>query len=282
MLNDVFVHLDGSADDDVRIAHAQKLASLVGSNLIGIFTNPLVEYAYVLAVQSGLAPMEPIIEAQESTRREGDRAVARLQQKLANFSKPSVIRRLDIGTSQIVSRVVDLSHWADVFVAMAPYGREAVPLWNNLVEGVMFESGRPIYLVPRARPAPSNLENVLIAWSPTREATRAVAGALPLLRSSKNIRLVAIDTEASIELENIFDPGVISAYFDHHGLQVGVDSFKLKGRAVFDILCDEARKMHADVIVMGAYGHSRLREWVLGGTTRNMIESAGIPLLLAH
>lgn len=282
MLNDVFVHLDGGADDDIRLAHAEKLVSAFGSNLIGIFTNPLVEYAYVLAVQSGLAPMEPIIEAQENTRQEGDRAVVRLQKKLAGFSKPGVIRRLDVGTSQIVSRVVDLSHWADVFVAMAPYGPEAIPLWNNLVEGVMFESGRPIYLVPHTHPVPSNLENVLIAWSPTREASRAIAGALPLLKSSKNIRLVTIDSDSSFELEDIFDAAMISSYFDHHGLRVGVDSFKLKGRVVSEILAEEARKMHADLIVMGAYGHSRLREWVLGGTTRNMIGSADIPLLLAH
>jgi nucleotide-binding universal stress UspA family protein len=282
MLKDIAVHIDGSADDDIRIAHAQNLASVCGYHVTGIFTNPLVEYAYVLAVQSGLAPMEPILESQEEMRKAGDRAVASLHQKFATFNNVSSIQRLDVGASQIVSRVVRLARWTDMFVALAPYGREAIPLWNDMVEGVMFESGRPIYLVPDSRPPIPKLESVLIAWSPTREASRAIVEVLPLLRLSKNIRLVTVDTESEFQLEDISETDIISAYFGHHGIPVSIESLKLRGRTVPEILYDEAHEMNAGLVVMGAYGHSRLREWVLGGTTRDMIKSTRIPLLLAH
>lgn len=84
MLKDVAVHLDGSADDDIRIAHAQNLASRCRSHVTGVFTNPIVEYAYVLAVQSGLAPMEPIIENQEEMRKAGDRVISISARSLPN------------------------------------------------------------------------------------------------------------------------------------------------------------------------------------------------------
>lgn len=282
MLKDVAVHLDGSADDDIRIAHAQNLASRCRSHVTGIFTNPIVEYAYVLAVQSGLAPMEPIIESQEEMRKAGDRAISDLYEKFAKLQSENSIQRLDVGASQIVSRVVALARWTDVFVASAPYGHEAIPLWNDLVEGVMFKSGRPIYLVPESRPAVRELENVLIAWSPTREASRTISEALPLLKSSKNIRLVIVDTELEFQLEDISETETITTYFGHHGIPIRVECLKLQGRSVPELLRDEAREMNAGLIVMGGYGHSRLREWVLGGTTRDMIEFTDIPLFLAH
>ncbi len=279
MLKDIMVHFDGSAEDDVRLAHAAKLASsLCSPHLVGLYTNPLPEYAYVLAVQSGLAPMEPIIEAEEQLRKTGDATFADLTQKLAKIAIPGTIRRLDVGASQMVRRGVAEALWADLFVASVPYQREPILFWDSLVEAVMFESGHAIYLVPAANKAPPVLDNILIAWNPTREAARAIAEALPLLKAGRNIRLVTIDAEedAAPEASRIVE------YFSHHGIDIEVRALAAGKQSVPEILLGEAHSMKAGLIVMGAYGHSRLREWILGGTTREIIEKSDIPLLLAH
>jgi len=279
MLKDIMVHFDGSAEDDIRLAHATKLASSLSSpHIIGLYTNPLPEYAYVLAVQSGLAPMEPIIEAEEQLRKAGDVTAADLAQKLAKIALPGTVRRLDIGASQIVRRGVAEAHWADLFVASVPYQREPVLYWDELVEGVMFESGHGIYLVPAASKTPPELNSILIAWRPTREAARAIAEALPLLKAARNIRLVTIDPEddAAPEASRIVE------YFTHHGLNVEVLTLASEQKSIPEILLREAHSIKAGLIVMGAYGHSRLREWILGGATREIIEKSDIPLLLAH
>ncbi|MGP8231863.1 MAG: universal stress protein [Methylovirgula sp.] len=279
MLKDIMVHLDGGTEDDIRLAHAAKLAfSLCSPHLIGLYTNPLPEYAYVLAVQSGLAPMEPIIEAEEQLRKAGDVTVAELTQKLAKIAIPGTIRRLDVGASQVVGLGVAEAHWADLFVASVPYQCEPILYWDQLVEAVMFESGHGIYLIPAASKAPPELNSILIAWKPTREAAHAIAEALPLLKAAKNIRLVTIDSEedAVPETSRIVD------YFKHHGIDVEVRTLASERKSVPEILLREAHSINAGLIVMGAYGHSRLREWILGGATREIIEKSDIPVLLAH
>lgn len=279
MLKDILVHLDGGAEDDIRLAHAEKLASyLCGPHLTGLYTNPLPEYAYVLAVQSGLAPMEPILEAEAQLRKAGDVAVATLTQKLAKIAIPATIRRLDVGASRLVARGVAEARWSDIFVASVPYRREPILYWDQLIEAVMFKSGHGIYLVPAASTAPPQLDNVLIAWSATREAARAIAEALPLLKAARTVRLVAIDPEEDATPET----SRIVEHFADHGIKVEVITLAAQQTSIPDILLREAESLKAGLIVMGAYGHSRLREWILGGVTRDIIERSDMPLFLAH
>jgi nucleotide-binding universal stress UspA family protein len=278
MLKDVMVHFDGGVEDDIRLAHAAKLAAfLSGPHIVGLYTNPLPEYAYVLAVQSGLAPIEPIIEAEQQLRKAGDATVHALTQKLAKIAIPSTIVRLDVGASELVGRSVAEAHWADIFVASVPYQHEPVLYWDSLVEAVMFESGHGIYLIPAASRTPPELDSILIAWKPTREAARAIAEALPLLKAARNIRLVTIDPEAGAP-----ETPRLVEYFKHHGVDVEVLTLASEQKSIPEILLREAHSINAGLIVMGAYGHSRWREWILGGATREIIEKSDIPLLLAH
>jgi nucleotide-binding universal stress UspA family protein len=177
----------------------------------------------------------------------------------------------------MVGRSVAEAHWADIFVASVPYQREPILYWDSLVEAVMFESGHGIYLIPAASRTPPELDNILIAWKPTREAARAIAEALPLLKAARNIRLVTIDPDAGApETPRILE------YFKHHGVDIEVLALGSEQKSVPEILLREAHAINAGLIVMGAYGHSRWREWILGGATREIIEKSDIPLLLAH
>jgi nucleotide-binding universal stress UspA family protein len=278
MLKDIMVHLDGGKDDEIRLVHAEALALLCEARLVGLYTNPLIEYAFVLAVQSGLAPMEPIIEAEERMRKNGDEAVRKLERRLAQSPVSSVIHRLDVGMSQLARLGAAEARWADLFVASTPYQADKPLFWDDLIESITFEAGHGVYLIPPGAKSPPKLEKVLIAWHGTREATRAIAEALPLLSSAKVVRLAIIDPSDDGTCET---PRVIE-YFKRRGIVIETTVLNSEKKPVSDILLREARSINADLIVMGAYGHSRLREWIFGGTTRGMLMNSDVPLLVAH
>ncbi len=277
MLKDVMVHLDGSEEDEFRLRHAEAIAAGGQTRIIGLYTNTLPEYAYVMAIQSGLAPMEPVVELAERVRKTGDRAVAALTERCKGLAVPTEICRIEALPSEMPRLCVSKARCADLFVATAPYQREDLPIWDELIESVMFESGQALYLVPRSAAA-RPIEKIIVAWRNTRESTRAIAEAIPLMKAAARTQLVIVEPK-SAEDEQPMD---VVAHLKRHGIKVDVAKFEMGDGAVSDTLLNEARDMGADLIVMGAYGHSRFREWVLGGVTREMIEKSKLPILMAH
>lgn len=278
MFKDVMVHLDGSEEDEFRLRHAEALAAGGQGHIVGLYTNCLPEYAYVLAIQSGLAPMEPVVELAERVRKTGDRAVAGFAERCKGLAVPTEIFRIEALPSEMPRLCVSKARYADLFVATAPYQREDLPIWDELIESVMFESGHALYLVPRSAAA-RPIEKILVAWRNTRESARAIAEALPLMKAAARTRLVIVEPKLTAEDE---PPTDVVAHLKRHGIKVDVAKFEMGDSAVSDTLLKEAAEMGADLIVMGAYGHSRFREWVLGGVTREMIEKSKLPLLMAH
>jgi nucleotide-binding universal stress UspA family protein len=277
MFKDVMVHLDGTGEDEFRLRHAEVIAAGGQSRIIGLYTNCLPEYAYVLAIQSGLAPMEPITELEDRVRNMADRAVASLTERCKRMAAQTEICRVDAMPSEMPTLCVSKARCADIFVATALYQREELPIWDELVEAVMFEAGQGMYLVPRGAAA-KPLRSVLVAWRDTRESARALAAALPFLKSATQTRIVMADAPAATK-EQAKD---LVAHLARHGIKADIAAIETGGKPVSDALLNEAHRMGADLIVMGAYGHSRLREWVLGGVTREMIEKSDLPILVAH
>jgi nucleotide-binding universal stress UspA family protein len=277
MFKDVMVHLDGSEEDEFRLRHAEAVAAGGPTRIIGLYTNTLPEYAYVLAIQSGLAPMEPVIELAERVRTTGDRAVAALTERCKRIAVPTEICRVEAMPSEMPKLCVSKARCADLFVATAPYQREDLPIWDELIESVMFEGGQALYLVPRSATA-RPIEKILVAWRNTRESTRAVAEAIPLMKAAARTRLVIVEPKMADDEQ----PVDVVAHLKRHGIKVDVAKFETHESAVSDTLLSEAANMSADLIVMGAYGHSRFREWILGGVTREMIEKSKLPIVMAH
>lgn len=274
------MHLDGTEEDNVRLAQAEAIALRFEAHLTGLYTNPLPEYAYVLAIQSGLAPMGPVREFEQNARKECDLAVARLKERFKKIGVENEIRRIDAGASVLPRLCASAARWADLFVATAPYRGEESPGSATLVEAVLFGSGHAIYLVPEQFKARGTVRNILIGWCDTRESARAVAEAMPFLRAATNARLVMVETA---DLSNDHEDAVnIAVYLSRYGAKVEIRSIEAAGRSVSEVLLSEAHKMAADLIVIGAYGHSRFREWILSGTTREMIGRSDIPILIAH
>ena len=143
----------------------------------------------------------------------------------------------------------------------------------------MLAAGRPVLILPSAGSFPTIGKRILIAWSLSREATRAVTDADPLLRLADTVHVMAVmrrDEHGDV-------PGAdIGLYLARHGVRVQVKSDQGAEIDVGNELLSRAADLDADLIVMGGYGHSRLKEWVLGGATRTILASMTAPVLMSH
>ncbi len=153
------------------------------------------------------------------------------------------------------------------------------PMRETMIESALFEGGAPVLLVPYVDKGPLALERVTIAWDGGRAAARAVHAALPFLARADKISVLMIGKASSMPGE----PGAdIATWLSRHGLDVVVETMEAPEISVADALLDHAADKSIDLLVMGGYGHSRVREFLLGGATRGILASMTIPVLMAH
>jgi nucleotide-binding universal stress UspA family protein len=149
-----------------------------------------------------------------------------------------------------------------------------------ILETTLFDSGRPVIAVPYIQQGGLKLDRVMICWDGGRAATRAIADAMPLLLHAKTVEVLIIAGERGKQDEV---PGVdMGQHLARHGLNVSVNRIPLGDLGVADAILSHAADSGADFVVMGGYGHSRLREFILGGATRGMLQAMTVPTLLSH
>ena len=148
-------------------------------------------------------------------------------------------------------------------------------------EAVIFGSGKPTLILPESpRPRPFELGAVAVAWDFSRAAARAVADAIPLLEKAKKVRVVTVLNEK--HMDNKHSAEELSKNLSRHGIDVVLDRVDAKGRPIGDVLEAYVASHASDMLVMGAYGHSRLREFVLGGATKSLLLKPPLPILFSH
>jgi nucleotide-binding universal stress UspA family protein len=150
---------------------------------------------------------------------------------------------------------------------------------RSLAETVIFEGGRAVLVVP-AGCETFHCRRVIVAWDGGAMASRAVASALPLLRAADEVVVLSISGEK--DLSKAVPGADLAAHLAHHDVNVSLKDLNVKDRSVADALREQASMLDADLIVMGAYKHSRLRQWVLGGVTNSMLAESSTPLLMSH
>jgi nucleotide-binding universal stress UspA family protein len=275
MIKDVMVRLDGTAADEVRLAAANDIADLFQSQVIGLFLNVL---PVVIAAEDGIGAIRAA-ELLQKAREAGDSIEARLTQRLARLQKPMELRRFDILNDAAGDVAAREARAADTFVALRPNGASQEP--EYLVESVLFGSGRHILLVPNRKPTKAMFDRILVAWNGNRESARALAEALPYLHKAQQTTVVVVDDEPPTEAQAMLGKDAVN-HLKHHGIKAALHYARLRNHDVGATLIAEARRLKADLIVMGGYGHSRLREWLLGGATYELLHKAPVPLLIAH
>jgi nucleotide-binding universal stress UspA family protein len=192
------------------------------------------------------------------------------------------LHRHHVREGMIGRNVGEIARFADRVVATAPYGPEARPLQVAVLEASLFAGGLPVIVVPdggaEITPCPGRL---MLAWDGSREAMVAARAALPMLLRARLVDVVIVDPEVQVGARS--DPGGdIALFLARNGVAVEVSVLARSRFRNSEVLRRHAMDTGAEAVVMGAYGHSRLREQLIGGTTREMLTNARLPLILAR
>lgn len=268
----------GAADDDREVERAAAIAAALGAHL------------HVLVI--GIAPPPPsspygivsndvwateIREGQEAADARAAAILAALGARGISASVES--HHIDRGT--IAAVAARAARYADLTL-VPQTEKNKDPLQTAVMDGALFESGRPILLMPVGEIRFPEVETAMIAWDASVEASKAVRDALGLLRQAREVHVVLIDPVPSFEGHGP-EPGAdLATYLGRHGISPTIHRLPREGRECADILNWCAADFSADLIVMGGFGHSRLRQRIFGGTTVAMISRAKVPVLMAH
>lgn len=173
------------------------------------------------------------------------------------------------------------ARYADLTV-IGPEMLERETFKDKTIEGALFSSGRPVLIVPAGARPTLKPRRVMVAWDARLEAARAVREAIEILAAADDVRVVLVNPKAD-EWDHGAEPGAdVAAYLARHGVKVTVDRLPSQGMTVAEVLRRHAGDTAAELLVMGAYGHSRLRERIFGGTTRSMLDESTVPMFMAH
>ncbi|SDR23126.1 universal stress protein [Paraburkholderia tuberum] len=273
----IVVHLDTSRRAHPRLEIALRLAKHFGAHLTGVFAlfSPDPRSLYVMA---GTASY---YATHEQLRAERRGALERLFH--AELSRAGVAGEW-VAVDQSASLAVPhRGRCADLIIAGQddPDDPESY-VGNYFPENLVMSAGRPVLLVPNASSVTSPGGHVMVGWDGSREATRAVHDALPFMRTARLTTIVAVNG-ARRETGPRLPGADIAAVIARHGIKVEVKDVEAGPAAsVGDTLLSEAAGLGADLLVMGAYGHARWQELVMGGATRTVLQSMTVPVLMSH
>lgn len=177
--------------------------------------------------------------------------------------------------------VASRARYADLVVLPRPYGKGNGVEAEAVVEAALFNGMAPVLIVPDKGMANSDPRRIVLAWNQSREALVATRRAMPFLKRADSVSIVVIDPPAHGPERS--DPGgLLCQFLVRHGVHAEVTVLAKTMPRVSDVLTRHLRDVDAELLVMGAYGHSRLREAILGGATRDLLEAAEVPVFLAH
>ena len=177
--------------------------------------------------------------------------------------------------------VADFTRFADLAVVMKPYGENRGVEDVAIVEGALFGYRTPVLVMPPGAESTMQPKSAVVAWNESLESLTAVRAAMPFLEKSAKVNIAIIDPPKHSSDRS--DPGGnIAELLARHGIRADISILAKTMPRVSDVLVRHVRDNDADLIVMGGYGHSRFREAIFGGATRNMLQMADVPLLMAH
>jgi nucleotide-binding universal stress UspA family protein len=276
MIKDVVVNLGGDETRDVAANYAISLAQSFGAYVVG------VAFVYEPVIPGSLLGGIPtdLIEVQrEENAKAGKAAITRFEAAVKATGISAETRLLDAsiaGASDLFGRI---ARRFDLAVVGQAHGEQGASE-ELLIEGALFGSGRPMIIVPRSQTAPFKLDHVMACWDGSRPAARAIGDALPLLARAKSIEIVVVTGERDKSGE--ITGANMKRHLERHGIQTEITRVAAGSAGVQDAILAHATNNGADFLVMGAYGHSRLREFILGGVTRSILKSMPAPVLMSH
>lgn len=272
----LLVHCDADGTAAARIKVAFDLADH-DAHVIGLFVREGFQGPAFASAGRG---MEALRRSYEVAAKAEEAAAMDMFSAIARASRRSSAWRAVDGTAA-EEPLADEAHCADL-VIVGQGERNPLPSATppGLAENLAMVTERPVLVVPFVGVVRTPGRKVLLCWNGSREAARAATGALPILRSADSVTVLIIDPK--VEDENL-EPGAdVMGWLGRHGVKARLQRDSAADTDVGTVILSRAADLDADLIVMGIYGHSRLRETVLGGASRVLLASMTAPLLIAH
>jgi len=273
----ILVHLDRGARSRARLDLGFALADACGAHLVGLYALSAAQMpSYVRAEASRI-----IIEAEEKNRGEAQ-AAAEAMFRAAAQRNGGVKSEWRASKRDALAAVRLSARYADLVVAGQREPEDDSGLAPDFTEELVLSTGRPVLFMPYAGKFERLCRRVLVAWNAGREAARAVTDALPLLARAEKVEVVAFSPEKGGADHGDVPGADIGLFLARHGVKVTVAAQYGEDLHIGEQILSRAADFGADLIVMGAYGHSRMRQIVLGGATRTLLEAMTAPVLMSH
>jgi nucleotide-binding universal stress UspA family protein len=278
-IRDLLVQIDQTQAAQHRLEAGLKLAERFGAHLTALY---LAAEPFMRSASGYHLPADVVREHLRHTEAEAEAVFAAARQA-AEQRGVELETRLETGPlDRLPAILARIARNTDLIVVGEPNPAESGTDETTLVEAAFMDTGRPALVVPYMGAKTLPPARVLVAWDGSREASRAVHDALPLLRLAEEVVVLIVD---AAKLGPRFGPqpgaGVL-AHLRRHEVAAQVKAVESGGAAIAGLILLQAADENADLVVMGGYGHSRLREMILGGATRHMLERMSVPVLFAH
>lgn len=232
------------------------------------------QMGYYYAGANAVVMQENLHRAQDDAMAIEAAVKARMASETIAWGSETIVAQLG-GMGHIVAQ---RARFTDLVILPKPYGENCGPEDEAIIEASMFDGHAPVIVLPNDA---SFGRNIVVAWNQSNEAMTAIRAALPLLQAADTVNITIINPPAHGPERS--DPGgALSQWLSRNGVHPEISVLAKTMPRVADVLARHATDIDADLIVMGAYGHSRFREAVLGGATRNMLEKSEVPVFLAH
>ena len=275
MLKDIVVNLSGRAAQDFAADYATSIAATFGAHVAGI------AFLYEPVIPDGTLggiPVDLIELQREENSKAANAAVGRFEAATKTAGVSAETRVLDATLGGAAALFGQIARRFDVAV-VGQAQREHGASEELMIEGALFESGRPVVVVPYIQKQGLTLDRVLACWDGGRMSARAIADAMPFLERAKAVDIVIVAEERK---NDEITGANMTEHLARHGVTANVKRIARGDLAIADVILDYAADSGADFMVMGGYGHSRLREFILGGVTRGILGSMTVPVLMSH
>jgi len=281
MIRDLMMPMTGTAGDQNALRASIALAELMSAHLTVIES---VNLPMPFPGPWGLSPDTVMPDVYEELRALGEVHAGTLRERLQRESISWEVRVVESMLADPSRNLALHARYANLSIMSAAVEQSSVEsdLIAAIFSTLLFESGRPVLVIPPHHPAVLPISHAVVAWQPTREGTRALHDALPLLLTARTVDILTVDPVIG-ETRHGERPGAdIAGHLARHGIKVNVVVRPPQRETTATALLRHAVESGAQLLVAGGYGHSRLREWAIGGTTRELLQTICLPILFSH
>lgn len=277
----ILIHLDSFESTESVVEQAVSLARINDAHVIGLAPSG---FASLPAGDYFGTSARYINDIQQELDEAAKAAAAKFEKQCQKMGFEAFEAR--IFNESVVASLIEHAAFTDLIVLSQPNDdatqASASP---GLVGDLLMEGGRPVLVMPNTQKPASEFKQVVVAWDGSRQAGRAIIDAMPLLQRAETVNIVLVnagDRKSKFAAVHGQEPGAdIGAFMARHDVNTNVRQI-VTSTSVSDALLNEVSDSKTDLLVMGGYGHSRFREWILGGTTREVLEGMSVPVLMSH